>query len=29
MKGSGYAEILIEAGLVTSGTLQGVLSGKK
>ena len=22
MKGSGYAEILIEAGLVTNGTLQ-------
>ena len=28
MLGTGYAEILIEAGLVTSGCLKGVLSGK-
>ena len=27
-KGSGYGEILVEAGLVTSGYLVGVLSGK-
>ena len=26
--GSGYAEILLEAGLVTSGCLKSVLSGK-
>ena len=29
IKGSGHAEISIEAGLVTSGTLHDVLSGKK
>ena len=29
MAGSGYSEILIEANLVTNGTLQSVLSGKK
>ena len=28
MRGSGYAEILLEAQLVTSGSLKGVLSGK-
>ena len=28
MRGSGYAEILIEAQLVTTGSLKGVLSGK-
>jgi hypothetical protein len=28
MRGSGYAEILIEAQMVTSGSLKGVLSGK-
>uniref|UniRef100_UPI00358FFE05 uncharacterized protein n=3 Tax=Myxine glutinosa TaxID=7769 RepID=UPI00358FFE05 len=28
MRGSGYAEILFEAQLVTSGSLKGVLSGK-
>jgi hypothetical protein len=29
MAGSGYSEIIIEANLVTSGSLKGVLSGKK
>ena len=28
MRGSGYTEILLEAQLVTSGSLKGVLSGK-
>ena len=28
MRGSGYAEILFEAQLVTTGSLKGVLSGK-
>ena len=28
MEGSGFGDILLESGLISSGSLQGVLSGK-